>query len=68
MVIVPLMGGLGTRGGLLCLDARTGQFLWRADLRAAHLAAPAVGPSSARDKENFVFAVGDDGAVSLWIC
>ncbi|HEX8235670.1 MAG TPA: PQQ-binding-like beta-propeller repeat protein [Abditibacteriaceae bacterium] len=63
LVLVPLMGGLGTRGGLLCLDARNGHVLWRADLRAAHLAAPAVGKPSANGAESRVFAVGDDGAV-----
>jgi hypothetical protein len=43
VVLVPLMGGFGTRGGLLCVDARSGKILWRADLNAAHLAAPLLG-------------------------
>jgi outer membrane protein assembly factor BamB len=61
-VVAPLMGGLGTRGGLICLDARNGRIVWRADLRAAHLAPPAIDNGAASGKAQ-VFTVGDDGAV-----
>ena len=41
-VLLPLMGGVGSSGGVLCLDARNGRALWRKDLGAACLPAPVV--------------------------
>ena len=63
-VFVPLLGGAGARGGLLCLDARSGHILWGRgrDLIAAHLAAPVVGAIEKNGHER-VFCGGDDGSV-----
>ncbi len=63
-VFVPLLGGAGARGGLLCLDARSGRILWGRgrDLIAAHLAAPVVGAVEKNGRER-VFCGGDDGSI-----
>lgn len=63
-VFVPLLGGAGARGGLLCLDARSGRILWGRgrDLIAAHLAAPVVGAVETNGRER-VFCGGDDGSI-----
>jgi outer membrane protein assembly factor BamB len=64
---VPLLGGLGSSGGLWCLDVRTGRTLWRADLNAAHLPAPAFemvpAAKSGAQGQGRVYTPGDDGAI-----
>jgi outer membrane protein assembly factor BamB len=64
-VMVPLLGGITTRGGLRCLDARNGRVLWQyptdPKIYAAQLPAPAV--ESAGNNSN-VYAVDDSGLVS----
>jgi outer membrane protein assembly factor BamB len=66
-VFVPLLGGLGSSGGLWCLDVRTGRTLWRVDLNAAHLPAPAfeMVPTAkpGTQGQGRVFTPGDDGAI-----
>lgn len=60
-VYFSLGGNWRSRGGIACLDARSGKILWRADLRAAHLSAPAV--EVGKDGKVWIYTAGDDGAV-----
>lgn len=58
-VLVPLLAGLGSSGGVLCLDARSGRVLWRKDLGAACLPAPVVEEGAT----SRVYCCTDNGAV-----
>jgi outer membrane protein assembly factor BamB len=65
-VLVPLLGGLGTRGGILCLAARDGRTMWRSELGAARVAPPVV--ENVTEKNNastrgIVYSAGDDGSI-----
>jgi outer membrane protein assembly factor BamB len=60
VVVAPVLAGQGTRGGVVALQATTGQVLWRDALGCGFLPAPAVG---IRDGNAVVYAVGEDGSV-----
>jgi outer membrane protein assembly factor BamB len=64
-LFVPVMGGVTTRGGVRCLDARTGREVWKypADpkIYAAHLPAPAM---TVQGGDVQLFCVSDEGLVS----
>ncbi|MDQ3813840.1 MAG: PQQ-binding-like beta-propeller repeat protein, partial [Armatimonadota bacterium] len=64
LVLVPLLGGLATRGGLWCLDAKTGAPLWKFPQKSkaysAQLPAPAVA-MSATGQSGHVYCVDDSG-------
>lgn len=65
-VLVPLLGGLGTRGGLLALAARDGRVLWKSELGAARLATPVVEIASGKSgasTRGAIYSAGDDGSI-----
>lgn len=66
LVLVPLLGGVAARGGLWCLDARTGAPVWRFPQEsksfAAQLPAPVV-DGVAGQPTTRAFCVDDSGAV-----
>ena len=66
LVLIPLLGGVAARGGLWCLDARTGVPVWKfpQDNKsfAAQLPAPAV-DGNGTDAANRVYGADDSGAV-----
>jgi hypothetical protein len=59
-VLVPYGAGAGTLGGMLCLDARNGRIVWRAELGAAQLSPPAIDVTRSGGR---VVCAGDNGAV-----
>lgn len=65
LVLVPLLGGVLSRGGVRALDAATGREMWRypvdAKIYAAQLPAPAVFRSGGQTQ---LICVDDSGAVS----
>lgn len=66
LVLVPLLGGVAARGGLWCLDARTGVPVWKfpQDNKAfaAQLPAPAV-DGNGTEVASRVYCADDSGAV-----
>ena len=62
-VYVPLLSGAKTRGGVACLDAKSGAVLWRFESGAACLPAPAVGATLVQGKGMRVFVAADNGSV-----
>lgn len=62
-IYVPLLSGTKTRGGVACLDAKSGAVLWRFETGAACLPAPAVGATLAQGKGVRVFVAADNGSV-----
>ena len=65
-VLVPLLGGLGTRGGLLALAARDGRVLWKSELGAARVAPPVVAIAAEKtgaSTRGAVYSAGDDGSI-----
>jgi len=62
-IYVPLLSGAKTRGGVACLDAKSGAVLWRFETGAACLPAPAVGATLAQGKGVRVFVAADNGSV-----
>jgi outer membrane protein assembly factor BamB len=67
LVLAPLLGGVATRGGLWCLEARSGIPLWKfpnsGKVFAAQLPAPAVEPSPTGRSASRVYCVDDGGAI-----
>lgn len=62
-IYVPLLSGAKSRGGLACLDAKSGAVLWRVETGAACLPTPAVGATLPKGKGLCVFVVADNGSV-----
>jgi len=67
LVLVPLLSGMATRGGLWCLDARTGVPIWKfpasGQTGAAQLAPPVVAMTPGRPDASRVYCVDDSGSV-----
>ncbi len=62
-VLVPLLGDARSRGGVVCLDARSGAVLWKIGADAAILPAPSVGATRPKGAQIRVFLGADDGSV-----
>lgn len=60
VVLVPFLAGLGTEGGMACLDSSSGRVIWRAELGAAFLPAPVV---QGRGSAARVLCIGDNGSI-----
>jgi outer membrane protein assembly factor BamB len=67
LALVPLLSSVATRGGLWCLDARTGVPVWkfpgRGQTFAAQLSPPAIEVTPGKPDSGRVYCADDGGAV-----